>query len=675
MQAKVSSYVQVYLPLPKFRSFTYRVPEEWQEMPRPGQLVLAPMGRRHVIGMVSPDQGGVAIPTGVEIKKLIEPLPPECSLSSKDLKLFQWVQGHYLASPGEVVRTFFPTALLKGKLDKGERARIRDPLEVFKPQEGITMNREQSESVAEVKSHLGNFFPALLHGITGSGKTEVYLRLCQEILDRGGGAIILVPEIALTPQMLGRFVGKFVDKVGTFHSGMTDTQRLQTWWSLKEGRQSIVVGTRSAIFLPVKNLSLIVVDEEHDSSFKQEERFRYHGRDVAVMRGKIEQIPVLLGSATPSLESQENVAKKKYHLLRLRERATKMGKLPVVHLVDLRKTPAHPETLLSEPLRDALYKTLERGEQALLFLNRRGFAPFILCEDCGEVLRCPNCEISLTYHRRPERLLCHYCEYLTDTLKQCPHCGIEALVPMGSGTERIEENFSKHFQGIRIGRLDRDVVSSQTKTEEILSQFEQGKLDVLIGTQLITKGHDFKRLTLVGILMADITLNLPDFRAAERLFQIVTQVSGRAGRHDLPGQVFLQTFSPEHYGIRTALNHDVEDFYVQEREHRIQVGYPPFTRLVQFKLRGNNLGRVKDGVHAIAADLHRLFDSHQGVKILGPAPAIFEKLRGKHRWQILLRLQSFEGVRRVLVDKIPHWEESLPSGVQLNLDVDPVGIY
>jgi primosomal protein N' (replication factor Y) len=620
-------------------------------------------------------QGEASLPPLENIKDLIEPLPPEFSLEAPMLKLFHWAREHYLAPPGEVLRTFFPNKILQGNLNKGDKSRAAAPNISFQQNEMVTLNPEQERVLVEVKSHLGSFFPMLLQGITGSGKTEIYLRLCETIVTQLGGAVlIMVPEIALTPQMVGRFFARFGEEVGTYHSGMTESQRLKTWWAAKQGRQKIFIGTRSAACLPIQNLSLIVVDEEHDSSYKQEERFRYNGRDLAVMRAKLEQFPILLGSATPSMESLNNVHNGKYHHLTLTRRATQGGTIPRVHLVDLRKDHPHFETMLSPPLVTEVHRVLERGEQALIFLNRRGFAPCQICTDCGELPRCPNCEIGLTFHRRPPVLKCHYCEFQSPHLEQCPKCQVGRLEAIGTGTQRLEEGFAKQFPGARIGRLDRDT-GSRLKTEQILSQFETGQLDILIGTQLVTKGHDFKRLTLVGILLADHTLNLPDFRAAERLFQIVTQVSGRAGRHDLPGTVFLQTYRPEHFAIITALEQNIEQFYVREKIYRETLGYPPFSRLILLRVMGNHQNEVREGAGLLTQDLTILLKNFPGVKILGPAPATLEKIRGKFRWQVLLRLEQFEAVRRALGEKIPQLETRLGKGLQLQIDVDPVGVF
>jgi len=663
-------YASLWLPLPKRQTFTYRIPES--ESLAIGQCAIVPLGRRKVVGLV--ESLNHEAPAHLsEIKTISEILPEEFSLSPHLLKLLRWASDHYLSPPGEVLRTFIPNAIFKGKKHKGERSHHPSSVHFFADDKNLQLNSAQKEAVDKVSEKLGGFHPALLQGVTGSGKTEVYLQLCAEVLRREGSTLLLVPEIALTPQIMARFVSRFGELVTSYHSGMTEGQRLKTWWAVKEGVKRVVIGTRSAIGLPVQKLGLIIVDEEHDSSYKQEERFRYHGRDLAVVRAKLESVPVLLGSATPSLESMENVRRQKYERYTLSERATQ-GSLPKIHLIDLKSNPPHPETSLSEPLEECLKATMERGEQAMLFLNRRGYAPFILCQDCGEVPRCPNCEISLTFHKRGPELKCHYCEFHIPPPSQCGTCQGLNLEPIGLGTEKIEAELQKAFPKMRLGRLDRDVVQSRLRTEEILSQFGNGEIDVLVGTQLITKGHDFKNLTLVGILSADLALHLPDFRAAEKMFQLITQVAGRAGRHDLPGQVFLQTYRPEHFAIQAAMGQDPEHFFVQERSQRELACYPPFSRLVLLRLMGTKDENVESASHALAEDLKSLFRKFSGTEILGPSKATLEKLRGKFRWQIMLRTTRYEAMRKTLGEKLPQLEAQLPPGTQLTIDVDPVGM-
>jgi primosomal protein N' (replication factor Y) len=615
------------------------------------------------------------LPTPIKnLKPLAELVTNEVKLTPPLLKLFRWVYHHYFASPGEVLRSFFPAPLLQGKSGKGKRAKIPPPISHFSAKKKLALIPSQQEAFEKVKSGAGTFKPYLLQGITGSGKTEIYIKLCEALLPVGKSVLVLVPEISLTPQTMARFHSHFGDWVGTYHSSMTEGQRLKTWWDIYDGRIRVLVGTRSSVFLPMKDLGLIIVDEEHDPSYKQEERFRYQGRDVAVVRAKGEGIPVLLGSATPSMESLENVQKGKYLSLLLPERPLNT-QLPQIHLIDLKKQPADPATMLSLPLSNQLNEVLSRGEQALLFLNRRGFAPLILCRDCGEVSRCPNCEISLTFHCRPKGMICHYCDYSTKPLDTCPKCQGDRVEPVGTGTERLEENLATQFPNARIARLDRDVITSRRKTEEVLTDFAQGKTNLLIGTQMIAKGHDFKRVTLVGILLADHTLNLPDFRAAERAFQLLTQVSGRAGRHDLSGEVYLQTYRPEHYAILAAITQKPEEFFIPERKFREETGYPPFARIVLLKFLGLKPDQVQAGCRQVANRIQQFFKNHPALRIDGPSQPIFEKLKGKYRWQIMLRSHKYEWMRRGLAQIIPECENNLPAGVKLQIDVDPVGMF
>lgn len=668
-------FAEIWLPVPKRQTFSYYLNnlkmEEISSL-KLGQLVEVPLGKKNLIGMVASLSNQA--PEGVKkFKNISQILAQDYAIDKNLFKLSQWAQEHYLAPHGEVLRTFFPLALLKGKLQKGERARFEMGA-TLAPSPKVHLSHDQSLIIEQVTENFNHFYPLLLQGITGSGKTEVYLALCERLLQRSQCALVMVPEIALTPMMLGRFAARFPEEIAVYHSSMTDIQRLQTWWAAKEGHKKVFIGTRSASALPIKDLGLIIVDEEHDSSYKQEERFRYHARDLAVMRASLEKIPIVLGSATPSIESRENVEKQKYHFFRLNQRATR-AILPDIELIDLKTESPHPDTWMSTPLQQALSETLERGEQALLFLNRRGFSPFVLCRDCGHVPSCPNCEISLTYHKRPLSLVCHYCELKEENFQSCQKCQSEKLQPIGIGTERIEDNLKKLYPKIIVGRLDRDIASSRQRMTTLLSEFETGKIDVLVGTQMLAKGHDFKKLTLVGVLLADMSLNLPDFRAAERSFQLLTQVAGRAGRHDLKGKVFIQTYRPEDTAIQNALRQDAENFFLQERTYRAAAHYPPFSRIILLRLQGRHLHEVSACTQKLAKELKKLYQSLSYVKILGPAKASMEKLQGKYRWQILLKSSKFESMRRVLENSLPFLESFLPSSVRLSLDVEPMGPF
>ncbi len=665
-------YASVWLPVPKRQLFTYLVPTDWKPL-QPGELVKVPFGKRSIIGMIEGLSDSVS-PEIKNLKSLDQRVASEFQLASPLLKLFRWVYHHYFASPGEILRSFFPPTLLKGEIKKSKRAQSMAPAVGLASVKNFSLIPSQQAAFERIKEGLGSFRAFLLQGITGSGKTEVYLKLCEELLPLGKSALVLVPEISLTPQIMARFHSRFGDSVGTYHSSMTEGQRMKTWWEVHEGKIRVLIGTRSSVFLPMKDLGLIIVDEEHDASYKQEERFRYQGRDVAVVRAKEEGVPIVLGSATPSMESLENVHKAKYVHLLLPERPLKT-KLPQIHLIDLKEHFADPQTMLSPPLFKKLGEVLAKGEQALLFLNRRGFAPLVLCRDCGEVSKCPNCEISLTFHRHPKGMMCHYCDYAATPLDTCPKCQGDRVDPVGIGTERLEENLALRFPQARIARLDRDVITSRRRTEEVLTKFAQGETNLLIGTQMIAKGHDFKRVTLVGILLADHTLNLPDFRAAERAFQLLTQVSGRAGRHDLSGEVFLQTYRPEHYAILAAMTQKPEEFFLAERRFREETGYPPFARIILLKFLGLQSNQVKNACQQVADQIKSFFQNHSAIRLDGPTQPIFEKLQGKYRWQIMLRSSKFEWMRRGLAQLLPQCETELPAGVKLQIDVDPVGIF
>jgi primosomal protein N' (replication factor Y) len=470
-----------------------------------------------------------------------------------------------------------------GEKDQGLK---RGPKVGLIAQPRFTLTQEQEAALQAMGERLekGGFETYLLYGVTGSGKTEVYLRAMEAVKEQQRRSLILVPEISLTPQLLDRLCGRFPDQVGVLHSGLTPTERWTQWWRIVRGEVVVVVGTRSAVFSPVPNLGLIIVDEEHDSSYKQEEGLRYHARDLAVVRGKILGCPVLLGSATPSVESFQNCRQGRYRLHELTERVENRS-LPNVEAVDLRLKAREQRnnvipsssnnSLFSPPLREALQENRARGQQSLIFLNRRGFASFLQCSLCGFVWRCPHCSISLTFHRKERRVSCHHCGFLKPVGDLCPGCGQRTLAGIGYGTEKIEEELLRLFPGARIGRMDRDTTRKRGSQERLIRQWERGEIEILVGTQMITKGHDVAGVTLVGVILADLSLNLPDFRAAERTFQLLSQVAGRAGRGKEPGKVIIQTFLPEHYSFQFALAHDYPGFFAAEVEFRRALNYPP----------------------------------------------------------------------------------------------------
>lgn len=498
--------------------------------------------------------------------------------------------------------------------------------------------RAQAEAIEALTAALGQG-PAtfLLHGVTGSGKTEVYLRLIAAVRAQGRGALVLVPEIALTPQLAGRFRARFGDDVAVLHSALPPRERLAAWRRLRAGEVGIALGARSAVFAPVRALGVVVVDEEHDGSFKQEEGVRYNGRDLAVVRAQTARAVAVLGSATPSLESARNVDTGRYRRLSLPERATPRP-LPPVEIVDLRRHPPGPDGLLSAPLAEAVAANLAAGQQTILFLNRRGFSTVVLCRACGQVIRCPHCAVSMTFHRGRDRLVCHYCGHNTVVPPRCPSCQMPRLERLGMGTERVEALVRERFPGARVARLDRDTAgaggSGASNLEEVLRAMNAGEIDVLVGTQMVTKGHDFGGVTLVGVLQPDQAMHLPDFRAAERVFQLIEQVAGRAGRGNSPGRVIVQTYNPEHAAIVSVREHDYEGFIRGELLARSEAAYPPFARMIALRLDASDETEVRVAATAVATEVLRAGGPR--VQVRGPAPAPIERVRGRSRYQIWL---------------------------------------
>jgi primosomal protein N' (replication factor Y) len=529
---------------------------------------------------------------------------------------------------------------------------------------------------------------ALLHGITGSGKTLVYLELLRRVvLEQGKSAIVLVPEIALTPQTVDRFRAVFGDSIAVLHSALSDGERYDAWLALRRGEKRIAVGARSAIFAPLRDLGAIVVDEEHETSYKQGEAPRYHAREVAIVRARAEGAVVVLGSATPSLESWVNAQSGKYELLTLPERAGG-AQLPFVNVVDLREErPARRPSESAEadaafsfaiapPLEAALRDRLAKREQSILLLNRRGYASFIQCGACGDVAICPNCSISLTYHRTPERLVCHYCQHTEPLHRECSRCGGQRLRQRGLGTQQVERLLAERFPSARIARMDVDTTSGKWAHTEILDRVGIGAVDILLGTQMIAKGLDFPNVTLVGVIDADVGINLPDFRASERCFQLLSQVAGRAGRGPKGGEVLIQTRAPTHHAVRCAVTHDYHAFVKEELKGRRTPPYPPNVRLANVVVSGTNEDATARLATRAVAWLHRLLESHPspGVTVIGPAPCPVERVKQRWRWHLLLkgeRPQELGRVARYLVERfeVPHQH-----GLRMTLDRDPVAL-
>ena len=520
----------------------------------------------------------------------------------------------------------------------------------------------------------------LLHGVTGSGKTEIYLQAIAHALEHGKGAIVLVPEISLTPQTVERFKarfssGKLQTLVAVLHSHLSAGERHDEWHKIRQGRARIVIGARSAIFAPVDPLGLIIVDEEHEQTYKQEETPRYHARDVAIMRGQMESAVVLLGSATPSMESYYNSKKGKYTLLELPARVDDQ-KMPRVRVVDMRQAAAKEKgnLIFAPQLKEAIQQRLEKQEQTILFLNRRGWATALQCPLCGYVAPCPNCSVSLTYHRVEQKLACHICGHIEKVPLICPDqkCRNPAIRFAGTGTQRVEETLAKLFPHARVRRMDSDTMKRKDDYRKTLGEFRTGKIDILVGTQMIAKGLHFPNVTLVGIIHADSALSQPDFRASERTFQLLTQVSGRAGRGDVEGEVFVQAFAPFHPAIQYARRHDYTGFYDQEIEFREQLKYPPLTRVALLTLKGRNEDKVKFSADHLKRELEKGLTGFKDLVLLGPAPAPLLKAETFYRHQIMLRARAMSKLSQTLANILP--QMTFPEDVTLTLDIDPVNL-
>lgn len=517
------------------------------------------------------------------------------------------------------------------------------------------------------------FLPMLLHGVTGSGKTAVYLSAMQAVLAKGRSAILLVPEIGLTPAVAADLHQIFGSEVAILHSALSEDERAEQWKRIRNGDSHIVVGTRSAIFAPLADLALIVVDEEHDHSYKQEEMPRYHARDVAVMRAKMSNAAVVLGSATPSLETYHNAVQDKYRLLELPERIEKRP-LPEVEILDMREEfqRTKKDEVLSRKLVAEIGERLSRGEQAMVLLNRRGYSAFVLCRGCGESVQCKNCAISMTYHQREHRLVCHYCGYMRPAPKACPKCGSEFVQYLGTGSEKLEHILHGLFPQARIARLDRDTVRGRDDFERMLRALQDGDIDLLVGTQMIAKGHDIANVTLVGVVGSDAALSFPDFRAAERTFQLLTQVAGRAGRGDSPGEVILQTYFPDHYAIQFAAAHDYHGFYEKEIRFRSWMHYPPFDAVSNVLVRSHKLEEAL----AWSGILGKWFDSarREGVRVMGPAAAAIVRLKTEYRYHFLLKSASRERMNTLLRAMLDHAAAQKIPRNNVVVDVDAVSL-
>lgn len=651
------------------RTFDYSVPQSMRHQIQLGSKVRVSFRKNEVSGYV------VDLPLRPEVFKLkpiehLEALDP--FVSGTALTLSKWVAQYYGCSLATAFRSVFPLSLrntTKKRRSSFEAIEYEsDVADQVKPEltEEQVKILEQLSPVLEKKEK--EYFPFLLHGVTGSGKTEIYLRALEATLNKGKRAIVIVPEISLTPQTVVRFQSRFDQKIAVWHSQLTPAQRRDQWNRIKRGEINIVIGARSAIFAPITELGLIVVDEEHEKSYKQTESPRYHARDLAVMRAYIEKSVIILGSATPALESYFNVEKKKYNLGTLEKRIDDRP-LPPVHIIDMKEVFKRQKGLpvYSSELLDAIRKRLENKEQVILFLNRRGYSNFVLCKECGHVLECENCSLSLTYHQNDEVGRCHLCGYAVKMEKTCSKCKQGKMSLLGLGTQKVETQIKKIFPEARIERLDSDTTAKRGHSEKVLQAFKKGEIDILIGTQMIAKGLDFPNVTLTGVILADVTLHVPDFRSGEYTFQLLTQVAGRAGRGQLPGEVFIQTFTPNHPSIQAAKEHDFHRFYETEMQARQELNYPPYFHFMIVTLQGKKEERVKEVAELFGKELRNTIGSL--AEVLGPTPAPISRANKYYRWQFVLRGKSVLKMSGLVQKLTSKWSRQY--SIQFLVDVDP----
>ncbi|MGM0840793.1 MAG: primosomal protein N' [Bacillota bacterium] len=616
-----------------------------------------------------------------DLEEVKNSLPPQ---ASKQKQIIEYMSHSAPGGDGILASTLLEemattSSTVKSLVNKGVLVEknvemYRDPFEnrTFEKTLPLSLTSQQDHAIRPILTTIDEdkHHTFLLYGVTGSGKTEIYLQSIQRVLQEGKEAIVLVPEISLTPQMVHRFKGRFGNDVAVLHSGLSVGEKYDEWRKIQRKEVKVVVGARSAVFAPFENIGIIIIDEEHETSYKQEENPRYHARDVAIYRGEYHQCPVILGSATPSLESFARASKGVYGLLTLDKRMND-GPLPSVDIVDMREELRKGNrSMFSTELFEKLHDRMEKGEQTVLFLNRRGHSSFIMCRDCGFVLQCPNCDISLTYHRFSNGMKCHYCGYEEGVPTTCPECTSEHIRYFGTGTQKVEEELTKLIPDARIIRMDVDTTSRKGSHEKLLTAFGEGKADILLGTQMIAKGLDFPNITLVGVLSADTMLHLPDFRAAEKTFQLLTQVSGRAGRHTLPGEVVIQTYTPEHYSIELASHHDYNRFYQQEMMMRKMGSYPPFYYITMLTLSHEDLMKVVD----IAEKMTNYIRSKlsETTTILGPVASPIPRIKNRYRYQCLIKYKREPNLGTTLKTVLDQYQQQYASqGLTISIDVNP----
>jgi primosomal protein N' (replication factor Y) len=656
----------VALGFPGPASFQYFIPEQLAGSVEIGKRVFVSVRNRKMVGYIV----GFSQEKAVEDPKSIDAVIDDAPILMPDfLELTCWMAKYYFCSWGQAIEAALPAPFKKGRLFMKSRsspaAKNHDNVN---PQDlRLTPHQEKAfEKIFEkIKERQSASF--LIHGVTGSGKTEVYMHLIREALKNSRSSIVLVPEISLTPQTMDRFYSRFGDGVAVIHSRLTQARRVEEWHRIRKGEAKVIIGARSAIFSPTQNLGLIVIDEEHDTSYKQGETPRYETRRVAAKRAELENAVLVMGSATPSLESFFESESEKIERIDLPERIEKRP-LPEVEIVDMRRQPhGKVEPIFSAPLEEAIRQSLAKKEQVMLLLNRRGFSTYLHCASCGYVMSCKNCRISLAYHFDKGACFCHVCHFKTSPERLCPGCQKNYLHYFGIGTQKVEAEARRLFGDAKIGRMDSDSTSKKDAHETILRAFKKKEIDVLIGTQMIAKGHDFPNVSLIGVISADTALHIPDFRAAERTFDLLTQVAGRAGRGDIPGKVIVQTYVPHHYSIQSAKDHDYHEFYEKEIVFRKELGLPPYSHLIQLILSGYDEKEVLRQILTLA----KLIETKTtgGVfKTMGPAPCLISKERGEFRWNLYLKGPSIEAMNPFLKDVLAEFKRTK---TRLTIDVDP----
>ena len=716
------------------RPFTYKVPEEFNNEIKIGQIVKVPFGKGNktsegfILNLKNYDN------IKFKTKNIAAILVKDPVIDEDDINLIEFLREKTLCKYIDAFRLLIPVGIMKGAKAKKKKvivlknedlSNIKNPdgykkiVEFFKTNSGKYTKSElinehsisqyklnklienevlsiEEESVFRYNDRVYNKDSAkiltieqeniireyinsddtmfLLKGVTGSGKTEVYMKLVERVLLEGKSAIILVPEIALTPQMIERFKGRFGVNVALFHSKLSDGERFDEWFRVKEGKAKVIVGARSAIFLPAKNLGLIIIDEEHENTYKSEQNPKYQTKEVAEYLSELKGCKVILGSATPSIETYYRALTGEMKLLELNSRVDNKP-MPPMKVIDMRnELKGGNKSLFSRELFIAIQERLKRKEQIILFLNRRGFSTFVSCRSCGYVFKCDECDISMTYHKNG-LLICHYCGKTKREPRECPKCHSKYVKFFGAGTQRVEEEVKKYFNNVRILRMDVDTTRDKHSYERIYNTFKNGEADILIGTQMVSKGLDFKNVTLVGILAADMSINIPDYRAAERTFQIITQVAGRAGRGDKQGEVLIQTYTPQHYSLQYAVNYDYEGFYEKEFTVRAMMKYPPFGKLLLINGTSKKEELLKNFMHKITMMIKPLVENCLDIEILGPIPCMISKVKENYRWQIVIKgeFDSYfsKNIKEILYDE----NKNVYNDIRISMDINPNNLF